>query len=96
VAEMSRQATSQFDEKRLLDAKDFLHTREAVADAIEALHDDLMPLYREAVEAHLESLGAMSDEQLNDDERRILVLEQTLVCAEVGLQALKRSHLVEE
>ena len=47
-----------------------------------------MPLYREAVKAYLQSLSGMSDEELSDYERRMLVLGQTLVCAEVDLRAL--------
>ncbi|NKC10922.1 MAG: hypothetical protein GKR94_01570 [Gammaproteobacteria bacterium] len=38
----------------------------------------------------------MSDEQLRDDDRQALIAQQTQACADVGLEALKRSDLVRE
>ena len=96
LAEISQQIIPEFDEKRLAKANGFLHSRDAIEDAIESLHDDLLGLYREAVEGHLQALGAMSDDVLTEEARQALIDEQTQACADVGLQAIKRSDLVRE
>ena len=60
------------------------------------LHNDLLDLYRDAVEGHLQALGAMTDTELTEENRQALSDEQTQACADIGLQAIKRSDLVRE
>ena len=61
-----------------------------------ALNDDLLGFYRDAVDKHLETQGAMSDGVLTEEDVEALVGEQTRACADVGLRAVKRSDLVKE
>ena len=82
--------------ERLRVVKDYFQTSDDADGAVKALHDDLLGLYREAVEGHLQALGAMTDIELTEEDRQALIDEQTQACADIGLQAIKRSDLVRE
>ena len=93
-AELARKVATQFDYERLRAVKDYLQTSDDADGAVKALHDDLLGLYRDGIEGHLQSIGVVSDDALTAEDRQALIDEQTQACADVGLQAIKRSDLV--
>ncbi len=95
-AELAREVATQFDYERLRAIKEYLHTSADASSAVNTLHNDLLDLYRVAVEGLLQALGAMTDTELTEENRQALIEEQTQACADVGLQAIKRSDLVRE
>ena len=82
--------------ERLRVVKDYFQTSDDADGAVKALHNDLLDLYRDAVEGHLQALGAMTDIEFTEEDRQALIDEQTQACADIGLQAIKRSDLVRE